>query len=339
MDKAKRYINNPFIISFAFLIFAIVFLSIFFNKISRDSLTEQIQHRQQLSVRSASKSIETFLNSVGRTIVTLENNTNQVELDKFISIWAESKITGVVVTNENGVIVRNSNVHKLNAVGVDVSDRDYYKWAKTAKKGEYKIFPPVVSKTGGSEGKYIVTVATPMINDDKFEGVIDVAILLSDLTTYYIDNTKVLDSSKVYLVVSDGTIIYSDSQDFAGKNFNELFENNFIGKELILNLISDELKKNEDTKIKLALPNFDKNYKLEPYLISASHIHASDNIWKVVVTTPEKDLLIFTYSVFNKQIIAIFIVVSLSILLTLRASKQSGYDQAVIDEHNKHNLG
>ena len=57
-----------------------------------------------------------------------------------------------------------------------------------------------------------------------------------------------------------------------------------------------------------------------------------------MVSVPEKDLNVFTFNFFNKQILAIFIVVTLFILITLRASRNSGYKEAIIDEHKIHKI-
>lgn len=339
LDIKRDILLNPLYISILFLLFSIVFLFIFFNKITNDSIVEQVQHRQQLSVRATSKSIEVLLNSIGRNLVLLENNINQSELDNFISLWSDSYVTGLVVTNENGIIIKNSNTTGAKAVGIDVSDRDYFKWAETAKDTEYKVFPPVISKTGASEGKYIVTVATPIIRDGKFAGVIDVAILLTDLTSNYIDNTKVLDSSKVYLVTNEGEIIYSDYSELTGKKFMDIFQSDFIGKEKITEILLDDLKNDQETKMKLAVPNLQNKLKLEPYLISSAPIHLSGQLWKLVIVTPEKDLVSFTNKTSNQQATAVFIITVLFIVLTLRSSKNTGYKEAVVDEHLKHNIG
>jgi hypothetical protein len=84
-----KYIKNPFLISGLFLLFSIIFLSIFFNKISRDNLTEQIQHRQQLAVRSGAKSVGSFLRAVGRSILVLSSDPGQARLDRFIESWKD----------------------------------------------------------------------------------------------------------------------------------------------------------------------------------------------------------------------------------------------------------
>ena len=127
--------KNPFIISGLFFLFSIAFLFVFFNKTSRDSLVEQVQHRQQVSVRAGSKSIETLLDSIGKTLVTLSNNPTQSNLDQFIKLWSKSEVIGVILINNSGIVTNISNITNIKDTGIDVSDRDYYKWAKNAKKG------------------------------------------------------------------------------------------------------------------------------------------------------------------------------------------------------------
>lgn len=334
-----KHLKNPFFISFVFLIFSIVFLSIFFNKISRDNLSEQIQHRQQLAVRSGAKSIGSFLRGVGRSALALSTDTSQERLDRFVASWKEVGVTGVLSVDKNGKVILASNKDGVTDIGRSVADREYFKWAKGASRGDYFIDTPIISRSGSSKGDYIVTVTTSIIDDnDNFDGAVVVAILVSDLVKFHLNDIKVLDSSKLYLVSSSGEMIFSDQEDLVGQRFDQIFANDFLGRDKILEIISSELKSQEETKIKIALPNGDSGFKLTPYLISASPVNLSDQHWKLVISVPEKDLNVFTFNFFNKQILAVFAVVTVFILLTLKYSKAVGYDQAVVDEHIKHGI-
>ena len=334
-----KHIKNPFVISFVFLIFSIIFLSIFFNKISRDNLSEQIQHRQQLAVRSGAKSIGSFLRAVGRSVSVLSSDPSQERLDRFVESWKDDGVTGIISVNKNGKVAVASNRESKQDLGADVSDRNYFKWAKTASRGDYFIDTPVISKVGSSKDKYIVTVSVPVLDEkNNFNGVLVSAILVTDLVDLHLDNLKVLDSSKLYLVSNNGEMIYSDQEDLVGHNFKDIFTSDFLGKEKVLQIISSELKSEAETKVKIALPNGEEASKLSPYLISASPVKLEDQLWKVVISVPEKDLNVFTFNFFNKQILAVFAAVTVFILLTLRYSKDAGYDQAVVDEHQKHNI-
>jgi C4-dicarboxylate-specific signal transduction histidine kinase len=334
----NKHIQNPFKVSFIFFIFSVIFLSVFFNKIERDSLVEQIQHRQQVAVRSGAKSIESFLNAIGRTTAVLADDPTQLKLDEFVNMWKNDNVVGVIAVSKDGRVIAASNREEKTEIGQTVLERGYFNWAKTAKKSEYHVFTPVISKIGSSKGQYIVTIASPILRNGKFDGVVVSAILLSELTNTYLGNLKVLDTSNLYLITSDGIVVYSDQSDLAGLNFSEIFKDDFLGKDKIIEWIGQELSMPTETKAEVALPNYSNNLKLEPYLISGAPVALTNDLWKIVITLPEKDLFVFTYSIFGKQVLTIFVVVTLFIIVTLKASRNSGYQEAVIDEHKKHGI-
>lgn len=333
-----KHIKNPFVISFIFLIFSIVFLSIFFNKISRDNLSEQIQHRQQLATRTGSRSIGSLLRAVGMSTSALADDPSQERLERFISSWGNDGVAGVIVVDKKGIVTYDTNRIDIKDVGMDVSYRDYFIWAKGAKRGEYNVSSPILSKIGETRGKYVITIASPVIDGGIFEGVVVSAVVVSELVEKHLNDIKVLDTSNIHLITSSGEVVYSDYQNISDKSVREIFDIDFLGKRKLIEIFVTELKKDGETKISLVLPNIENNYSLEEYLVTASPINLNGNLWKLIISVPQKDLNVFTYSFFNKQIIAVFLVVSVFIVITLKASRDSGYDQAVKDEHIKHNI-
>lgn len=285
-----KIIKNPFFISFLFLIFGIVFLAIFFNKISRDNLTEQIQHRQQLASRVGSRAVGIFLRAVGRNTATLAGDPTKERLNRFVANWGNDGVAGVIVANKYGIVVDGTNRAGVETMREDISEREYFKWAKTAKDGEFLISPPVISIVGETKGKYIIPISSPIFDENnQFAGVVTSANLLSEIVANYLKEIKVLESSNVYLLTSEGEIIYSDVESLNGQNFKDIFAVDFLGKEKLMEIIDSELKKNDETKIQLATPNFSNNYKLEPYLVTASPVNLNnDTLWKVVISVPQK---------------------------------------------------
>lgn len=333
----NKQIQISFFISTFFFVSSILFLTIFHNKLSRQALTEQIQHRQQLAVRTGAKSIETLLSYLGKNIVILTNEPTQKQLIEFVDIWKDNNVVGVIAVDKNGKVVAASNREEKVAIGQTVIERGYFKWAQTAVKGSYKIFPPIISKLGSSKGNYILTISSPIIKNQKFDGVITTAVLLSDLAKGYLDNIGVLDSSQVYLITNQGEIVYSDVPELTGRNIENIFDNDFLGKDKVIEILSNEIKKEDETKFKLAMPNFETDL-IEPYLVSTAPVSVSGQLWKLVVVTPEKDLNAFTYKIFNSQILAIFVIFVIFVILTTRASRNSGYQEAVKDEHKLHKI-
>lgn len=338
MSKIKGYIKNPFLVSFFFLLLSVAFLLIFFNKISRDSIVDQVLYRKQVIARAGAKSIESLFKIIGKSTALLSDNPTKDNFNNFIDTWEDDDVVGVVAINKEGLVYISSNIQGDGETGADLSDRNYYIWSKTAKKGEYKVFEPILSKGGITRGKYVITIVSPIIKNDKFDGAVVSAIQLSDFASTYINNLKLLSSSKLYIVTSEGNIVYSDDEEFLGKNFMDIFTMDFIGKKTVLSVISSELKKDNETTIRLAIPNFQNGFKLEPYIIAAAPINMNGVMWKVIISVPEKDLLVYSFNLLNKQLLATFIVVTIFIALTLRVSRNIGYTQAVEDEHKKHHI-
>ncbi|MEK7168926.1 MAG: cache domain-containing protein [Patescibacteria group bacterium] len=331
--------HRPFYISGLFLIFSVVFLFIFFNKTSRDSLVEQIQYSQQLSARMEASSIESYVNSIGRMLLIISDDPSQDELDRFIETWFPMGILGITLSDKDGMVIKASNTINVPDLGENISDRDYFKWAQKTKSREFRAFAPIVSKRGPNKDTYIVPVATSLFSvDNKFNGVLIIGISLSNLSKDYLNNPKILDSTKIYLVTNSGEIIYSDYPELIRKNFKDVFTNNFLGKNKVMEIILDNLKKNDESKLELAIPGFGSNFRLEPYLISVSPIHISDQLWNLVMITPEKDLNVFTYKIYSRQIFILFVVFVVFIALTIKVFRKSDYEEAVKNEHKIHGI-
>jgi len=57
--------------------------------------------------------------------------------DLFVDQWRDTGlISGIIITNRNGVVEHNSNILGLPDVGGDLSDRDYFLWAQGQLAGK-----------------------------------------------------------------------------------------------------------------------------------------------------------------------------------------------------------
>jgi C4-dicarboxylate-specific signal transduction histidine kinase len=335
----SKYIKNPFVISGTFLLFSIVFVFIFFSKVSKDSLLEQVQHRQQLSVRMGSKLVENLINSVGKSILMISNNPTQEELDLFVDNWQSSGIVGITFLDKNGKVIKSSNILNLSDLGQDLSDRDYFEWTAKSTSKTYKVFGPILSKRGPSKGTYVIPIATAVFDkNQKFNGVLVSAVPLFNLSKDYLNDIKILDNSQIYLITKEGVIIFSDDQSILGKSYTEILSQDFLGKSKVFSVINEKLEEPDESKFGLVIPNLTNKSILEPYLISMASIHANDQIWKIVEITPQKELNSFVYDSLNKRILAIFVVAALFVGMALRYSRNSGYHEAVSNEHKIHGI-
>src|SRR3989344_9328472 len=144
--------------------------------------TEQLLRREQAFARAGASNITTFFQMFGNSIAgfaqlgsTRDRSTNLVgNMDEFVDQWRDSGlIGGILLTDKEGVVQFNSDVMGTRDLGVSLSDRDYFIWAKKqSKEGEYFVGQPVVSRVCASKGKTIVVVASPVYQNEVFTGVI-----------------------------------------------------------------------------------------------------------------------------------------------------------------------
>lgn len=300
--KASRV--SRFFILIGLLILATSLISyLLLNKQAADALIEQMLDREQLVARSGANSIETFLNIFGRSLAGLGTRSNivnfngetQKELDEYVNRWDETPVAGVIVVNAEGKVVLDSNRKSVRDVGADVSDRDYFKWAAKARKGEIYISEPVVSRVGATKGLSVIPVITPIISSEgTFKGMLVAGILVSELELSYIEPLKITDKTLVYIVNTNGDVLFAENDTLIGKNlYSRIDEIPFIGDNLVRQKFSDVLGKKQEGKLDVIYPVYYDDYKLRRMLMAYSPVEVSNNHFMLAIATPVEDALVY----------------------------------------------
>lgn len=193
--------------AFAFLIKSIV--------------TEQQLKRQQLIARAQGANIAPFFQMLGESVASLAqinsvknwNGGTTHDLDVFVERWRSSGlIAGVVLIDSKGTVQFNANVLGAPDIGASLADRGYFLWAKNQEReGDYFIGQPVKSRLGASKDTIIIPVASPVFQNDVFNGVIVAAVSLQALADRYLQEMQVSDQKSVYLLDDRGTLLFSRS--------------------------------------------------------------------------------------------------------------------------------
>lgn len=191
------------------------------GRAAHSSVTELLLIQQQTIARAEKSNIITFFERFGDGVATLAQTTSVErgdadvleDLDTFMEQRRDTGIIGgVILTDKVGIVQYNSNALGTRDVGENVSDRNYFAWAKSeAKKGEYYISRPMVSRLGASEGQTIIVVASPVYRNGEFSGVVAASVKLEPLVERFFGIMKVSDSTSVYLVDENGDLIYSNA--------------------------------------------------------------------------------------------------------------------------------
>lgn len=290
MRKARKYSKRRNII-FLVLFFLVYTVSLYLVvcKITRDSIITSTLNREQIAVRSASNSIEIFLRLFGESLTLLSStDLSQNRLEQFVDSWQSTPIAGVIVTDSAGKVIGNVNRLTVPDLGSDLSDRDYFIWARDTRKGHYFVSKPVISRLGASEGKYIVTVAVRIQNNDEFLGVLDAAIIIDELTTKYLKPALFSPESRFYLIDRSGTIIVSPWPQLVGVNyFDYLKTHPYKGSDKTLVALKQAATNPNEGNLQITLPNENKT-GLTPFLVSHAPIfyNGNDNWWTLAIATP-----------------------------------------------------
>jgi len=328
------------------IIFGVVLLAalglVFYVLLGRgaaDLLVEQMQHREQAIVRSGAAAMAAFFDLAGRSMSMaaggkLDNNNLQILVDR----WQGTPLVGVIVTDEKGIVVGGANQARAPVNLVSVADRDYFQWAQTAQTGSAQVFEVVLSRTGQSQGQYVVTVASPVIDEQgKFKGVLTAAVLLSKLTELYLQPLKISNQTGVHLIQNDGTVLYSSVGLKTGENILDyVHKHPFLGSDVLVKKAEDGLKKGEEGKLNVVWPGGEG---WQRYLAAYSPIKLEEGRWwYLVMTTPVDDALAFMGPIYVR-IVGVFAVVFLGLLIyAIRLAKYFAFKEARKYEHLTHGI-
>lgn len=200
---------------------------------AKTSVSDQFASRQELLVRAEANNITSFINSLGDSVAIL-SNLGSVErqdastirdMNTFLDQWKNSGVIGgVIYADDSGKVIFNSNIMGKPDLGSNVSDRDYFTWAKSqSEEGKYFVGQPVTSRLGASEGKTIVVVASPVFKGSEFLGVLGVSVEVDEVARHYLELMRVSDATDVYLIRNDGTLLYDNFNPAAvGSNISEV---------------------------------------------------------------------------------------------------------------------
>lgn len=292
----KRFLKNKlnqkliFVLSLFILIAALTFKILAFQ--IEQALIDRTFVRQQAMAQAGSKSINSLLEIMSHAIVELADEVNlegdiQQSLEDFIAQWQKTPIKSIAFIDENGIrqAISTTSTESIKPT-VDVSEVKSFQWAKQAKKGEVHIgeaiVPPGIVRT-----IYVIPVVTPVVRDGQFKGALAIPIYISYLAEEYLNPLRVTDLTRVYLVNSNGVLIYTPTEGLIGLNyFDVLKQRDFPEKEEAEKELRLALESGKRGKLDIKLPNEQAEGAITRFLVSYSPVKENDNRNFLVIATP-----------------------------------------------------
>lgn len=230
-------------------------------------------------------------------------------------------LTDIVDASRFQVIDSKGFLRSTSGGTLDVSHREYF---KKALSGNTVITDPFQSNL---ENKMVVVCATPIKNDkEEIVGVLTSTLDYTVLSKFS-NNIKIKDTGYAFIINKEGVTIAHPNAELV---FNQ--DNDFINvkRSPILQQLVDIEKKMINGKTGYG---YYKYYDKDNNLIDkvATFAPISGTNWSLAVTVPQNELFSEVYSLRNKSIFLISILMILFILFSYLVAKH-------ISEHKKINL-
>lgn len=189
-------------------------------------LTEKVKTRELIIARAGARALEHFVEERKTKLLILSKNEpirlgNEVEGRAEIEKFIDKLDTSIARIDKNGLVSWSENpLHQKVEEGVDVSDRSYFQWAKNQKSGEEEVFvsKPLMARTGINKGKWVIIFAAPLYHQEKFNGVLIMAVSLEELAEEFVVPLTISPESLQMIVTKDGTVVASNLPESLGTN-------------------------------------------------------------------------------------------------------------------------
>lgn len=333
----ENIFNNLFVFSAIFFVALGFIFYLVLGRSARETLIEQMLHREQVVVRSGAASIESFFELTGRSLIILSKNQDIISQDKnsqraleeFISHWESTPVVEAIIVDKDGKVVFVGNKTQTGFVtGVSLADRDYFLASSKAKEGEVFVGGPLLPRLGAFQGELLVPISTPIFKEGEFKGVLAAGISLSKLTNGYLDPLKISPQTEVYVLSGDGEVLYAPFKEIIGRNiFQQVSENPFLGSEVLMGEVKKRLDKGGEGKADIAYPKNLEGLTLKRMLIAYSPIEINEGRFFLAVATPIEDALMFIGPIFTRQVAVLIIILLAMVIYTGRVAKILGFKE------------
>jgi hypothetical protein len=314
----KHFINYHFARERWFYTLLIIFFvgaSAFFYwfalKDTEITLDDEFTQREQVVTRAGAQSISGFVSLLGKSVSSLSEDLSEdigegtSSLDfhdnftRFMNNWNGTPVAAILYADKNGKVVVDENKAITPEIGVSVADKPFFVWAKNAKAGDYNVGSPMIGTVGYSKGKYIIPVASPVITDGKFSGVVSTSVILSDLTNLFLTNLEFSNKTKILLIDQKGVILSASDASLSGTGvFDYLSKFSYSGRSDTINKIAMGFATtSNEGKMQVVLPDSTNQGKPTDYLVAFSKVNFSSSNWFLAIASPQSDSSLYLWRV------------------------------------------
>ena len=277
---------------------------------TQSALAEQTFEREEVEVKAGNTLLEAFIGhlsnqisaySIRSDIVSSDPREIQTDLGTLVEGWKDGPISGVILVDTNGLVKFGLDRQGNTGVGTDVSDSEYFRWAKTAKEGDSFVGNPTLSKIGFTKGEYIIPVASPVVKNGKFNGVLVASFLLDEVTTKFLSPLRTSDNTLIYLVNQSGVILSASIQNLAGLSYLDYVQS-ISGGSNTAQTLGSIFSSGTGGSVVTSLLDETKNRAPSQYLIVYSPISLGSSHFVFSIATPENTTVSYVNPFYKDQL-------------------------------------
>ena len=274
------------------------------------TIANELLRRERTVAKAEKSNLTVYFQTFGNAVASLAQYGSIARRDAStihdMDIFVEQRrangiVAGIVLTDSKGIVKFNSNISGTRDLGMSLADRDYFLWAKgESEPAEYFIGRPVVSRLGASKGLVIVPVAAPVYNGDTFTGAMIASVKLAPLTSRFLGLMKVSDTTEVYLVDEEGSLLFNSAEPAAAdSSIFDFFQNNpFDGSQALSDKIEAALGAEEGGEFRTA-----------GHLVAYSPVLLGSQSWLVIMASPSQAIMDLAEPIYIRQTAVILMLV------------------------------
>lgn len=189
------------------------------------------QQRALVLARASALAIGDFLNSRKTELLVLAESPNlaslsdkaaaRQQLQTLVDGLSQEPVADIVRVDKDGKLALIANKERdITGEGVDLSDREYFRWAKNPEsKGKFFIGEIITPRGGAHRQEQVFNIATPVYMGKQFNGVILFGLLISQFAEKYFLPLRIHEKTQAFLVNSEGVLIEGEPvKELLGKN-------------------------------------------------------------------------------------------------------------------------
>jgi hypothetical protein len=292
---------------------------------TQSALAEQVFEREEVAVKAGNVLLDTFVGNLGDQISAYSTNLNIIsfnpnetpeDLGVLMESWKDSPASEVLLVDANGFVKFGLDREGNTVVGTNLSDREYFNWAKTAQGGDSYVGTPIISRIGTTKSEYIVPVASPVIKNGKFNGVLVASFSLDEATNKFLNPLKISDDALIYLTDQSGTILSASIPSLVGVNYLD-YVRSIPGGSNAAQTLSTTLTSDTVGKLGTTLPDETKNRAPVEYLIVYSPIFFGSSHWVFSIATPKDVALLYAKPFYMDQLMSLIYLIIVVLIFAI----------------------